>query len=192
MKWQVFLAISALLATACGTTATLQRVGEPDLEAEIIGGDREYVYVSSQSGQAFRVPRRQLADIDHPGNVLAINSIWVALPALTFAILGSSNTRDPEAGKVVAAAFGVPAISMAVIGLLIHQKSSNAAAIDAGLPPGLTGTPVATFPPPVAGPVAEPKAAPEPAPAFAPAPAPAPDPAPAPAPAQDPAPPRAP
>ena len=68
------------LVSGCGTTATIHRWGAPALEAEIVDADAAKVYVSDGTGRRYRVARKDVADVDHPGNVLLM--VGVAVLAL--------------------------------------------------------------------------------------------------------------
>ncbi|HVR21034.1 MAG TPA: hypothetical protein VMS65_15085 [Polyangiaceae bacterium] len=58
--------------TGCGTTATITRNDGTPVEGWILGGTQESVVVDSRAGKRTEIPRNQIADIDHPGNVHAI------------------------------------------------------------------------------------------------------------------------
>jgi hypothetical protein len=64
----------------------------PSLEAEIYDGDREAIYVLGESGQRFRIDRRTIERVDHPGNVLAT-------AGAVLAVLGASMLVTPVDGK---------------------------------------------------------------------------------------------
>lgn len=70
---RVGLSLPMLLAvvTGCSTSATITpRFGSP-FDAKIVSGDREFVYVEGPGGPQ-TIPRSDIADIDHPGNVAAV------------------------------------------------------------------------------------------------------------------------
>jgi hypothetical protein len=65
-KW---FAVGFMLLTGCGTTATITRRDGGSIDAKIIGGDRDNIYVDGQGYSV--IPRSEVEDIDHPGNVAA-------------------------------------------------------------------------------------------------------------------------
>ena len=84
-------AIACVLA-GCSANATIIR-SERDggiVYGRIVGVGERNLYVKTPSGEEVGVPRDEIEDIDHPGNVLAvvgaaiavygIFNIWVALP----------------------------------------------------------------------------------------------------------------
>ncbi|MCK6590291.1 MAG: hypothetical protein HUU21_28990 [Polyangiaceae bacterium] len=63
-------AVGLGLLSGCGNSATIQsRFGS--VEGKIVGGDRENVYVEQASGFTRSVPKSDIVDVDHPGNVAA-------------------------------------------------------------------------------------------------------------------------
>ncbi len=63
-------AVVAVVLAAC--TSTLHLAGQPAAEGHIAGADDHHYYVENEAGQLIAVPRRQVDDIDLPGNVLAV------------------------------------------------------------------------------------------------------------------------
>ena len=63
----------ALGATAgCSTTATVTRNDGTSIDGWIAGGTQDSVVVDSRTGRRSEIPRNQIRDVDHPGNVHAI------------------------------------------------------------------------------------------------------------------------
>jgi hypothetical protein len=82
------LALLVACTTACSSAATVERRGAPDLEARIVGNDDRYLYVENDQGRVFRVERRTVVDIDHPGNVAAaIGTPFLAVSGLLLGLL---------------------------------------------------------------------------------------------------------
>lgn len=120
---RTFAALACL--TAC-STATLERAGLPNLEARIVASDVRHVYVLSDDGQTFAVPRRTLRDIDHPGNVLiAVGMGLVAFAGLTYT---GSDAPENQGGRGVANLFLLAGVPMLLGGLIPWLQSSRAAA----------------------------------------------------------------
>ncbi len=65
------------LASGCGATATIHRWGAPALEGELVDADVANIYVTDRTGQRYRVPRKDMAEVDHPGNVLLMAGVAV-------------------------------------------------------------------------------------------------------------------
>jgi hypothetical protein len=57
---------------ACSTTATIYRNSGMMMEGSIIGGSRDAILVEPNHGPRQEVPRDDIAEIDHPGNVHAL------------------------------------------------------------------------------------------------------------------------
>ncbi len=136
------LALLALTLCHCGSTATISRHTAPDLEARIVGGDARYLVVRDAAGQTFKLPREDVADIDHPGNAVAVGSlpVWgIGALYLAMAPLGDLNTlsggpsaRDPlYAAGVVSL---VIAALMTGVGVFEWQRSRTAASPETGWP----------------------------------------------------------
>jgi hypothetical protein len=120
----------ALLTVLCGcsTTATISRVNGTQLDAEIQRSDRDNLVVTTNTGHKLRVPRSEVSDIDHPGNVSAvIGSVLSVYGAVN--IVGGMSTCVRVggafcAGMVAPAAIGVP---MLIWGLKTWSGSTEAA-----------------------------------------------------------------
>lgn len=69
---KVVVALCCGALGACHATATVSLVKGNSVEARILGGDRERLWLRSEAGADLYVPRRDVRDIDHPGNVLAL------------------------------------------------------------------------------------------------------------------------
>ncbi len=112
--------VPALALGACGS-ATIERIGAPNLEARIVGSDDRNVYVISDDDQTFAVPRRTIRDIDHPGNVLVtVGACLLSMTALTYL---SNESGGQESGGIFAAV-GVP---LFIGGLIPWLQSTRAA-----------------------------------------------------------------
>lgn len=142
-----------LLLTVCAgcMTATLKRARQPDIESRIVGSDARVIYVRNDAGKTFGIPRNEVADIDHPGNVLV--TIGVPLAAVGGLYLraagdGSSSGQGPlqAAGFV----FLTPGVFLVGLGLYEWITSSNAASPGAGPPFDVLGQPPFALPIPLA------------------------------------------
>src|SRR5262245_12449056 len=81
-------AVAAL--TACGTTATITRSDGVNVEGWIEGGSRDEIVLDTRLGQRHFIPRKDVAEIDHPGNVhVLIGGIVVAYGGIVIATSAS-------------------------------------------------------------------------------------------------------
>jgi len=82
---RTFLLILALVQAGCGGYAVVERRDQTEIEGTIIGGTEEQVLVQPATGGAVVVvPRGDIDDIDHDGNVALITFAVVGLPFLPF------------------------------------------------------------------------------------------------------------
>lgn len=210
MKWVITRSLLVLpWVLGCSTTATIVRVNGAPIEASIVGGSPTALVVEA-NGQRNVIPRHEISEIDHPGNVHAVTGgVLSGYGVLNIAAgyercsegtgLDSDGERNAFcAGMVTPLAVG---LGMLIWGLVVNGGSKSAANDQSmivetppGPPPGVWPSPYAAPPPaaavtaPVAPPAAVTPATP-PSSYEAPTPAPA---APAPAaPASAPAPPAA-
>jgi hypothetical protein len=179
------LAAALLLSSACSTTATIKRVGGPNLEATIVGSDSESVHVRTELGRVYAVPRRQVRHIEHPGSVMLVTGLGLLVPPAAFLLDESPHSR--EEWTAMGALMALPGVLLAAGGLY-QWMTSRFTADDFDvpslrvepIPPDLVldrGTPSIAYPYPL--PVRPPGVAPPPpsppAPAaVAPLPAPVP------------------
>jgi len=90
------------------------------LEAEVVDADAANVYVSNRTGQRYRVPRKDVAEVDHPGNVLFMVGVTiVALGAGMYfdkdGVPGDSEEEVRNA-HITGLVFSVPGALMAAWG----------------------------------------------------------------------------
>jgi hypothetical protein len=60
--------LASALLLGCSTTATIRHDRGPPLETRIVGGTPGAILVYAQ-GRTYALPRHEVRDIDHPGNV---------------------------------------------------------------------------------------------------------------------------
>ena len=133
-------------SAGCSTAATISRYSGPDIDGRITGGGPDAIVVEDDSGISYAIPRRDVREIDHPGNVVAIlGGVQAAYGVLNIAV-GLSRCRDDANFASEAEQSGfctgiflpvVVGASMMVWGLIVHQRSSGAAK-DTSLPPSMT------------------------------------------------------
>jgi hypothetical protein len=108
LKW---FAVGLVLLTGCGTTATINTRSESPFDGTIIGGNSEEVRVHVQN-HVRTIPRNQIEDIDHPGNVAAtIGGVVTGYGIVNIAIGAPECDRQGPAfcmGVFIPAAVGLP------------------------------------------------------------------------------------
>jgi hypothetical protein len=119
--------LCASLFAGCGTTATIYRKSGQQDEATILRGSSSSVMVDTGAGER-PIPREDITDIDHPGNVHAtIGAVLLAYGILNIAV-GSSQCQSKGAafctGVFLPATLG---LGMSIWGLTIWSRSSTAA-----------------------------------------------------------------
>jgi hypothetical protein len=162
--------LALILLCSCASTATLTTT-RGTVEATILGGDDESLLVINEAGAKKRVPRDQVQDIDHPGNVVATifgpAGALFGIETIAFAI-GPCRTDLPGGGTgpsfcVIAGGIAAVSLGLAAWGLYTWITSRNA--VTHGLP--ADEGPMSKYP--LAFPGAEP-AAPLPPPPLVPPP----------------------
>ena len=121
MNWlQKSIASVLACASAC-SSATLYRHNAPDLEATIVGGNADYLYVEAENGRVVRIVRKNVTEIDHPGNVEAIvGGILTAYGGGLAATVALSRDGGGMALplSVAAGAVGIPGLILLADGLI--------------------------------------------------------------------------
>jgi hypothetical protein len=127
------VALSVAISLAgCSTTATIHRVNGPAYEAKIVQSDSTSLDVLGDDGQPYRVPREQVSEIDHPGNVLAtIGAALVGFAGLITWAVATDNSQSQSGRRSAAIAvgtvYGLPGLLMAVAGGSIWMSSKDKA-----------------------------------------------------------------
>ncbi len=116
-------AVVALSLVGC--SATVHRIGQPNLEAEIHHGDSEALWVFDDSGKLHKVPGETIGEIDHPGNVLAI--IGGVLLGSTLMALAASTRAEREEDSPIFVMQGSIGLGLFVGGLIPYVMSTVAA-----------------------------------------------------------------
>ncbi len=117
-----------VVLSGCGTTATITSYHR-SVEARIEKGDAENLVAVTDWGHREIIPRREIYDIDHPGNVLAVvGGVFAGTGLLELAVAGSQCFSRRGAGICAAPAtlfvIGAP---MLVWGLWSWLRSREAA-----------------------------------------------------------------
>jgi hypothetical protein len=116
------LALCVALAL-CGCTATISRINQPSIEEKILSSEPDALFVSGAS-TPYRIESKEIRDIDHPGNVVAIiGGAWLvgSLPAMG---LMWNRPGELEPFLVINVA---PALGLAATGLFTWIQSASSA-----------------------------------------------------------------
>lgn len=122
-----FVSMCAFAMSACSSTATVMRSGGPDYEGKISGSDADALYVQATNGLSYKVPRREIYGIDHPGNVtMGVGLATFGLGALMFgtSFNGSEDDRDVRG---IGIGYAVTGLLVAAIGGAFYFRSTAAA-----------------------------------------------------------------
>ncbi len=138
----------AVLA-GCGSSALLSMKRGVLVDGRITGGDSDSVFVESASQEGtshLAVPRAEITDIDHPGNVAATLGGILSAYGTANAAVGAPGCDQRGGGAFCVGVFLPLAIGIPVFiyGLVTWQRSRSAAAAVEGrpsAPPGYSAPP---------------------------------------------------
>ncbi|MGZ3457850.1 MAG: hypothetical protein ACXU86_05015 [Archangium sp.] len=140
--------LSSLLLCGCSTTATISRINGGTFDARIQRSTPSAVVVQTESGQEVSIPRSEITDIDHPGNVAAVIGGLVSAYGLANIAVGAPQCGTQSgaycAGVFLPAALGV---SMLAWGLGTWIGSTSAASSPSGSSASLSPSGVPDAPP---------------------------------------------
>jgi hypothetical protein len=102
----------------CSTTANISRTNGPAYEADIVSSDANSLHVRDNYGREILVPREEVADIDHPGNVLYTIGLVLVAMSVPMLIAGLANRHQSQPSEWSGMAF-VIGIPEAVTGLCL-------------------------------------------------------------------------
>jgi hypothetical protein len=126
MKRLLAAVLCASFGTGCVTTATITRKGGQTEEATIVRGTSSSVMVETGAGER-AIPRDEITDIDHPGNVAAvIGALLLGYGVLNISVGASQCDRRGAAfctGVFTPAAVG---LGMSIWGLSVWTRSTGA------------------------------------------------------------------
>ena len=141
----IALALAAILFCTCSCSASVQRRSGPPVEAWFESSDSDNLHLTSENGEHVTVPRSDVVDIDHPGNVVLTAGIVAAALGTFLLVSASSNALcsrgssclSPET-RLAQGLGGVALIStsipMVVGGWWSYRRSIKAAAAPPPLP----------------------------------------------------------
>ena len=175
---------------ACSTTATIHRSNGMMMEGTIEGGSPDYIVVAPRYGRRQEVPRNEIAEIDHPGNVHALlGGIFLGYGIVNIAV-GYEECQNNGDGAYCTGVFVPAAVGTGLLvwGLATWMGSTSSAEdmsmeprarepapapVPAALPPhdAVQSAPAPLAPPPAEPPPAAPPPT-SPPPAAPPPPAP--------------------
>lgn len=143
-----------VVASSCSTTATVLTRDRRTTEASIIGGDRDVLLLRNQYGLESIVRRREVMDIDHPGNVMALlGGLLLGSAGMNLGVLGGLCASRPSGASctpifVSMSTMGAAGAGMFIWGLWAWLTSKNAVSDSLENPP----VPVPVEPAPVPAP----------------------------------------
>ena len=147
-----FLCLAAF--ASCSTTATVLVRDGTRYEVQVLGGDKDTLLLQSEYGVEKVVRRSEVADIDHPGNVMAlVGGLIGGSGALNLVSVGiTCSTSGASSGSQCPLLFGMMGgtaaigVGMFVWGLWTWLGSKNAVTNSLSNP--AVPTPVTPLPPP--------------------------------------------
>ena len=108
-------------AAADGCTASIERRRGPDVDARIVGSDRDGIVIETQAGRRARISGSEIKKIDHPGNVLM--TVGAVVAGLAILSAESQNPSD----RAGADGLGVIGLSLFLGGAILYFRSVGAA-----------------------------------------------------------------
>ncbi len=121
-----------IVTMGCSTTSTIARVNAPTMEGDIRGGSTDSIFVETDSGSVYEIPRDDISSIDYPGNVhlnLGAGVLAYGVANIAFGIPACNERTDDKAafctGVFVPAAIG---IGIMLWGFVVHHGQTSAVA----------------------------------------------------------------
>jgi hypothetical protein len=125
----VWSAVVALAACGCGTTATIERLHRDggDIEGHIVASDRENLYIENE-GRHATIPRSEIVDIDHPGNVAGLIGTLLSLYGVANVAVGLPLCDSRGAGFCTGVFLPLTGgVALAIWGFSTYAASASAA-----------------------------------------------------------------
>ena len=122
--------ILLILATNACSSATIYRHGAPDLEATLVGGNEQYLYVETDDDRVVRIERKKVTEIDHPGNIAAAIGGGLSLLGGGLVYLGATGQPGLEGNgylTAIGAIFLIPGVITLASGMITWGRSAAAA-----------------------------------------------------------------
>ena len=117
----------------CSTTATISRTDGWAYEANILDSDATSLRVRDSYGREILVSREEVADIDHPGNVISAIGLGLIAMSSLFIIGDLSRRNDANQsewagmGLVIGIPWAVTGLCLAIPGLIRYRHSTRGA-----------------------------------------------------------------
>ncbi len=131
-RWVTLAASLAAASVGCGTTATIKKTNGAEYELEIVRSTPSELIVATRTGNR-PIPREEIRDIDHPGNVALIAGVaLLAAGAVNRLGAFSCEGYDPSTqhfcvGGLFAGGMAVTGLGMVIWGAIIWRGSVGAA-----------------------------------------------------------------
>jgi hypothetical protein len=128
------LAVSTatLALAACSTSVEVTRRGGISYEGAVGASDCESVTVRSEDdGSVHRIYRRDIIDIDHPGNVHALIGGWLVADSILLAVRGvhtsnqGAGLSDRDVTTGLSLATGLVGIPLLIYGAAVYMQSRH-------------------------------------------------------------------
>lgn len=95
MRWRLGATVLSLVMTfGCSTTSTIWKVQGPPVEGDIVGGSPESIFVDTDVGREYEIPKDDIARIDYPGNVHANIGLGLFIYGALNIFLGLPECRE--------------------------------------------------------------------------------------------------
>jgi hypothetical protein len=121
------IAVALVLFSGCGTTATIRLDTGAVVEGTIVRSNRE-VIIFDNGVEEDRVPRRTVADIDHPGNVAGTIGLLLSLYGVINIAVGAPKCDEKGAAFCLGVFSPLAAgVILTGYGLSIYSTSVSAA-----------------------------------------------------------------
>jgi hypothetical protein len=122
----ICLATAGLLL-GCSTTTTIHRKHQLPIEAEVIGGTPESIYVADDYGTRHMIARSSIADVDYPGNIHALIGGGLFGYGI-FNIAVGLDDCDSEGAAFCTGVLAPAIIGAGLIawGLIVHEEQQSA------------------------------------------------------------------
>jgi hypothetical protein len=123
--------VMAVAFVGCSAnTATIRRTNGPSYEARIVGSDPWSLHLLGDDGVLYAVPRSQVAEVDHPGNVLlmfGLASLAGSVALLAEGLHQPQGVMQRESDLGAAAVYGGLAVLLGGGGAWLWTRSKRAA-----------------------------------------------------------------
>ena len=129
-RWVLSVALAGQLASGCGTSALIDTKEGRHVDARIVGGSPGSIYLAGDNRDRFTLRRDDIADVDHPGDVLII--IGTALTAIGGFRLWQGDSRCNDLGAsgdrycILNAAPAMAGLLSLAWGLWAYHRSTSA------------------------------------------------------------------